>query len=123
MSETDAIATPEGEPDPPVTIMPGLTGEDALADLHAKYHCEDGNMLRDDCGWDCAFWEIATFVAPPLIAAERAAHDRDGLRERLGQRHYAWFPDDGVPRECCVECGEAMPCHVLAALDATGESA
>ncbi len=44
-----------------------LTGnpeQDALADLHARWHDNPGSMLyENDCGWErCEFWVTATFL-------------------------------------------------------------
>ena len=37
--------------------------DDALADLHARWHDEPGNMVYDECGWErCEFWAIAMWI-------------------------------------------------------------
>jgi len=65
------------------------TTDDVLADQHARYHCEAGNMLYgDECGWECSFWEISVFLADaglipgtrvtPSAVAEQGA-DRSSL--------------------------------------------
>jgi hypothetical protein len=38
-----------------------LVLDDALADQHARYHSETGNLLHGDgCGWEgCQFWDVA----------------------------------------------------------------
>jgi hypothetical protein len=60
--------TPEQVIAEPVELC---SGERMLDDLHARYHCEPGNLLgKDDCEWDrCTFWDAAEHTVSVLRAA------------------------------------------------------
>lgn len=59
------------------------TDDDVIEDLHARYHCEEGNLLgRAECGWErCEFWDAAKFVADTVGLATTGGETEWGLRD------------------------------------------